>query len=107
MKKEHKMKQLVMAACMCAGILPLSASADARIWLDETDLSLMIPGWGKSLAGKSIEGTPISLVSLLRSTNCIVAFAAGAVVFKERNLKRKAVALVLFFIGIALLALSR
>ena len=48
-------------ASLCAGLLPLSVSADARIWLEETDLSLMVPGWGKSLAGKSIEGTPISL----------------------------------------------
>ena len=55
----------------------------------------------------SLPGTPISLVSLLRSTNCIVAFVFGAAVFHERNLKRKAVALVLFFLGIALLALSR
>jgi hypothetical protein len=27
-------------ASLCAGLLPLSVSADARIWLEETDLSL-------------------------------------------------------------------
>ena len=61
MKKASCISAVLRLASLCAGIVPLSVSADARIWLDETDLSLMIPGWGKSLAGKSIEGTPISL----------------------------------------------
>jgi len=55
----------------------------------------------------SLPDTPISLVSLLRRMSCIVSFAFGAVVFGERHLKRKAVALALFLAGIAILALRR
>lgn len=54
-----------------------------------------------------LPGTPISLVSLLRRMSCVVSFGVGALLFGERRLGGKTAALVLFLVGIALLALSR
>ena len=48
-------------AWLCAVFASPSVSADQRIWLEETDLSLMTRGWGECRAGLSIEGTPLSL----------------------------------------------
>ena len=50
---------------------------------------------------------PISLVSLLRRMSCIVSFGFGAVMFGERNVKRKLLALALFLIGVLLLSIRR
>ena len=50
---------------------------------------------------------PISLVSLLRRMSCIVSFGFGALVFGERNIKRKLLALILFLIGVLLLSIRR
>jgi len=52
-------------------------------------------------------GTQISLVSLLRRMSCVVSFGFGALVFGERNLKRKLAALALFMLGVLLLSLRR
>ena len=52
-------------------------------------------------------GTQISLVSLLRRMSCIVSFGVGALLFGERNLKRKLAALALFMLGVVLLSLRR
>ena len=51
--------------------------------------------------------TPISLVSLLRRMSCVVSFGVGALCFGERRLWRKALAMALFLVGIALLGLFR
>ena len=47
----------------------------------------------------------ISILSLMRRSNCIVSFTIGVWIFKDRNIKRKAFALLLILAGIALLAL--
>ena len=47
----------------------------------------------------------ISILSLMRRSNCIVSFALGVWIFKDRNIKRKAVALLIILAGVALLAL--
>ena len=51
--------------------------------------------------------TQISLVSLLRRMSCVVSFGFGALIFGERNLKRKFAALALFMLGVLLLSLRR
>ena len=46
-------------------------------------------------------GSMISVVSLVRRSSVIVSFACAALIFKERNLRAKAVDLVLILIGMA------
>lgn len=48
---------------------------------------------------------PISMISLVRRCSCAVSFFIGAVLFKDRNLKEKTLALILLLAGAALLAL--
>jgi bacterial/archaeal transporter family protein len=48
-------------------------------------------------------GTPISIVSLLRRSNVIVSFGLGTIFFQEQNIKRKAIALAVLIIGVAIL----
>lgn len=55
----------------------------------------------------SLPDTPISMLSLLRRSNCIVAFVAGSIWFKEQNQAKKAIALVLVLIGVAMLTLFK
>ena len=43
----------------------------------------------------------ISVVSLVRRSSVIISFACGALIFKERNLKAKALDLVLILVGMA------
>ncbi len=50
---------------------------------------------------------PISLIGLLRRMSCIVSFGFGALMFGERNIRRKLLALVLFLLGVLLLSLRR
>lgn len=49
----------------------------------------------------------ISIVSLLRRSNCIVSFALGAFIFREKHLFKKFIAMLLILIGVALLALNK
>ena len=55
----------------------------------------------------SLPDTPISMLSLLRRSNCIVAFIAGSIWFKEQNQGKKAIALVLVLLGVAMLTLFK
>ena len=55
----------------------------------------------------SMTDAPISMISLLRRCSCVVTFVVGAVIFHDRNMKRKAAALVLLLAGAAILALAK
>ena len=55
----------------------------------------------------SLPDTPISMLSLLRRSNCIVAFVAGSIWFHERNQWKKAIALVLVLLGVVMLTLFK
>lgn len=55
----------------------------------------------------SADNAPISMVSLVRRCSCIVTFIIGAKVFNDKMLKRKAAALILLLLGVALIALPR
>ena len=46
-------------------------------------------------------GSMISVVSLVRRSSVIISFACGAIIFKERNLKAKALDLGLILLGMA------
>lgn len=57
-------------------------------------------------AALSEEGVAISVLSLIRRSSVVLSFAAGAIFFHERNLRKKAVALAAVLIGVALLCLG-
>ena len=54
----------------------------------------------------SLPGTYVSFISLVRRCSCVVTFAAGVIFFKEKNIKRKAIALALILLGVFLLAMG-
>jgi len=54
----------------------------------------------------SIEGSMVSILSVLRRSSVIVSFAAGAIIFEEKNLKRKALALAGIIAGVILIILG-
>ena len=54
-----------------------------------------------------LPGARISLISLLRRMSCVVSFGIGALIFGERNIRRKLAAFALFLLGVILLWLGR
>ena len=54
----------------------------------------------------AIPGAPVSVCSLLRRLSVAITFVAGALVFRETNLRRKSLALLLVLAGVALLCLA-
>jgi uncharacterized membrane protein len=54
----------------------------------------------------SLDGAMISIVSMIRRGSVIVSFLCGALFFREKNLKSKAVDLVLVLIGMICLYLG-
>ena len=73
-----------------------------------------IPFTGITLAGAdwlyfhglAIPDAPISVAALLRRFSVALTFIAGAVFFKETNLRRKLIALILLLVGTAILCLG-
>lgn len=55
----------------------------------------------------SIPDAHISVLSLIRRSGCIVAFAAGVLFYHEKNIRAKALALALILLGVALLLLFK
>ena len=76
---------------------------DWAIWL----IALFIVGsdflYFLSLSG---EGSMLSVVSMLRRSSVIITFLCGAVVFKERNLRQKGLALLILLISMAILVFA-
>lgn len=56
--------------------------------------------------GLAIPGTPVSVSSLMRRFSVAITFVLGAIFFRERNLKRKGLALALVLAGLVLLCLT-
>jgi len=52
-------------------------------------------------------GVPITVISLIRRSSMVLAFALGAVVFGEGNIRRKAIAMAAILAGVAVLCLTR
>lgn len=55
----------------------------------------------------SLPDAQISMISLLRRCSCVITFAAGAMIFKDKNVVKKFYALLIVLIGIVLLALGK
>jgi hypothetical protein len=49
---------------------------------------------------------PISIVSLIRRSNVLLAFTVGSVVFQDSHIRPKAGALLVILAGVAILCLS-
>lgn len=58
-------------------------------------------------AAVSIPGVQIAILSLIRRSSCIITFLVGYKYFKEGNFKVKLCALILFLIGVTLLAFAK
>ena len=56
--------------------------------------------------GLAVPGAPVSVASLLRRFSVVITFVLGARLFREQNLKRKALALALILAGVTLLCLG-
>lgn len=56
--------------------------------------------------GLAIPGTPVSVSSLVRRFSVAITFVLGAFLFRERNLKRKSIALVFVLSGLALICFA-
>lgn len=54
----------------------------------------------------SEEGVAISVLSLIRRSNVVLSFAAGVLLFHERNVRKKGVALIVVLAGVTLLCLG-
>lgn len=57
--------------------------------------------------GLSTDGAMISVVSLIRRSNVIISFAAGALFFHEKNISRKALILCGVLAGVAMLCFGK
>ena len=69
-----------------------------------TGILLIVADWLYFYA-LSNPGVQISILSLMRRSNCIVSFAFGCWFFHDRNVKGKALALALILLGITVLAI--
>ena len=54
----------------------------------------------------SSEDALIAIISMIRRGSVIISFAAGAFIFREKNLKAKALDLFLILIGLILLCIG-
>ena len=52
------------------------------------------------------EGALLSIISLIRRCSVLITFCLGAVMFKEHNIRSKAVSLVILLVGMAILLLA-
>jgi drug/metabolite transporter (DMT)-like permease len=69
-------------------------------------LLLMAADWFY-FSALSEEGVAISVLSLIRRSNVVLSFSVGALLFREGNLRAKAVALGVLLAGVAVLCLAR
>ena len=73
-----------------------------RWWIPMISLFVSIADFAYFYA-LSFDDALIAVISMIRRGSVIVSFAAGALLFREKNLKSKALDLVLILIGLALL----
>ena len=55
----------------------------------------------------SLPDAQISMISLLRRCSCVITFLAGAMIFRDKNVAKKFLALLIVLTGIVLLALGK
>ena len=89
----------------------LSTQRLLRIEQDRFEWRWTIPATGALLVaadwlyfhGLAIPGVPIAAGSLMRRFSVVITFVLGALLFPERNLRRKGIALAAILIGVVLL----
>lgn len=96
-------------ALMLAGQRLLGLARDAFVWrhtIPCVGILLAAADW-LYFRGLAYPDVPISVASLMRRFSVVITFALGAVFFRERNLRRKAVSLAAILLGVALLCFAR
>ena len=91
------------------GIRTLFKHQHPFIWkwsIPATGILLIIADYSYFYALSQPEA-PISMISLVRRCSCAVSFFLGAALFRDKNIKSKAWALLLLMAGAALLALAK
>jgi len=71
-----------------------------------TGILLILADWLYFYA-VSVPEAQISILSLIRRSNCIVTFAVGGIWFHDKNLRKKAIPLALILLGVILLGLMK
>ena len=71
-----------------------------------TGILLIVADWLYFYA-VSVPDAQIAILSLVRRSNCLVTFAVGGLWFHDKNLKQKAIPLLLILAGVVLLALLK
>jgi len=95
-------------ATLLVGRLVLRLPRDRFQWrwsIPLTGVLLTVADW-LYFTGLSEPGVPISVASLMRRFSVVITFVLGAMLFHETNLRRKALALAVVLLGIALLCFS-
>ncbi|MBQ6136530.1 MAG: EamA family transporter, partial [Kiritimatiellae bacterium] len=98
---------VVLYAILLAAQRLLRLGRDAfewRWWIPLTGVLLVAADW-LYFNGLAIPGVPVSAGSLLRRFSVVITFALGAVFFRERNIRRKAVALAAILAGVLLICI--
>ncbi|MBP5284804.1 MAG: DMT family transporter [Kiritimatiellae bacterium] len=107
--------QLYFQAFLVAVYLSMIAAQRAlKLRRDRFEWRWTIPLVGVMLAAAdwlyftalAVPGVPVSIASLLRRFSVVVTFAFGARIFREANLRRKAIALAIVLAGVALLCIG-
>jgi len=100
---------------LLAGVMMMIFWYPVREKTDKFQFRITIPLIGLFLTvadflyfyGLSIDGAMIGIVSLIRRSNVIISFLAGALLFHEKNIRQKAYILAGILVGITILCLLK
>lgn len=76
-----------------------------RWWIPTTGILLILSDY-LYFSAVGLEGTQISILSLIRRSGCIVGFLAGVICYRDKNPAWKAVALGMILLGVFLLVMA-
>ena len=77
-----------------------------RWWIPVTGILLILSDY-LYFTAVGMEGTQISILSLIRRSGCVVGFLAGVFVYRDKNPAWKTVALCLILLGVVLLVMAK
>lgn len=77
-----------------------------RWWIPLTGILLILSDY-LYFTAVGMEGTQISILSLIRRSGCVVGFLAGVICYRDKNPAWKTVALGLILLGVVLLVMAK
>ena len=77
-----------------------------RWWIPTTGILLILSDY-LYFTAVGMEGTQISILSLIRRSGCVVGFLAGVIFYRDKNPAWKTVALGLILLGVFLLVMAK